>query len=109
MLLFDENLSPRLSKLIGNAFPGSKHVKDFDLESASDEQICTCAVQNKLTIVTQDNDFINRSSIKGHPPKIIHIAIGNSTTAQICKLLLTYSKNIQSFLENPEESYFIID
>lgn len=108
MLLFDQNLSPKLCKLLGNTFPDSKHVQDFRLEAAPDEEIWACATQNSLAIVTQDYDFIDRSSVKGYPPKIIHIGIGNSTTSRIFELLAMNSQNIQSFLKHPEESYFII-
>ena len=35
-LLFDENLSPQLVRLLGDLFPGSVHVRDVRLKAADD-------------------------------------------------------------------------
>jgi predicted nuclease of predicted toxin-antitoxin system len=38
-LLLDQNLSPRLNELLADLFPGSMHVKDVGLESATDDSV----------------------------------------------------------------------
>ena len=38
-LLFDENLSPLLAKMLEPLYPGSVHVRDVNLSRASDEEI----------------------------------------------------------------------
>ena len=38
-LLFDQNLSPSLTEALRDLFPGSLHVKDVALDSASDAAV----------------------------------------------------------------------
>jgi predicted nuclease of predicted toxin-antitoxin system len=38
-LLFDENLSPKLPRLLTTQFPGSLHLRDCGLKGETDEKI----------------------------------------------------------------------
>jgi predicted nuclease of predicted toxin-antitoxin system len=38
-LLFDENLSPNLPRLVMTAFPGSEHVREIGLIGRTDEDV----------------------------------------------------------------------
>ena len=51
--LLDENLSPRLTALLSEPFPGSKHVCDVQLKGKSDRQIWDFASENGYTIVSK--------------------------------------------------------
>jgi predicted nuclease of predicted toxin-antitoxin system len=53
-LLFDQNVSFRVVQQINNVFPEAKHVKDFELQFASDQQIWAFARTNNFSIVTFD-------------------------------------------------------
>jgi predicted nuclease of predicted toxin-antitoxin system len=44
-LFFDQNLSFKLPPSLNSAFPGSKHVKDFDLTRKDDGAICPTFVR----------------------------------------------------------------
>jgi len=68
-LLFDQNLSHRLIEFIRKAFPGTIHVKDIGLDSASDTVIWEFAKKEGFTIIPKDSDFHQRSFLFGHPPK----------------------------------------
>ena len=71
-LLFDENLSWKLLPSVEDLFPGSAHVTQIGLSSAtSDRRIWDFAKQNGFAIVTADNDFVIFGNILGHPPKVI--------------------------------------
>ncbi len=59
-LLFDENLSPKLPRLLADRFPGSNHVRDCGLRGAPDEQIWEYARDHGYTIVSKDSDFYPR-------------------------------------------------
>ena len=56
-LLFDQNISFRIMKVLHEKFSGSTHVKKEGLINASDKQIWDFAKSNEFTIVTQDSDF----------------------------------------------------
>ena len=108
-LLFDQNLSYKLLSSIEEIYPGSKHVKDFDLTEADDDIIWNFAKEQGYVIITKDTDFINRSLLHGHPPKIIQLMIGNCSTDFIKDKLLKEKDIINKFLNSKEESLLIIE
>jgi predicted nuclease of predicted toxin-antitoxin system len=80
-LLFDENLSFHLVRATSRQFPNSRHVRDIGLASADDRAIWEFAKRQRLTIVTFDSDFHERSLLEGWPPKVIWLQTGNTATA----------------------------
>ena len=82
-------------------FPNSKQVRELGLEGMSDDTIWKFAKQNNFTIVTFDSDFFEISNLKGHPPKIIWLRTGNTTTNNIIEILQLKSETIIDFITNP--------
>ena len=104
MLLLDQNLSDRLVPQFAAAFPGSTHVKALGLAEADDTVIWARAAEDGYAIVTKDADFHFRALLKGHPPKVIYLGLGNCTTARIAQLLLANERPIKTFLADPTEA-----
>ncbi|MGI9014287.1 MAG: DUF5615 family PIN-like protein [Phycisphaerales bacterium] len=96
-LLFDENLSPRLVQLLADRFPDSAHVHEIGLGSSADAHIWQAATNGGFAIVSKDKDFYNRSLLRGHPPKVIWLRIGNAGTAMVAQLLERNHAEIESF------------
>lgn len=86
-LLFDQNISYRVLKKLALAFGDSIHVSQLQITDKTDYNIWLHAKQNNYHIVTFDADFFDLSNIYGHPPKIIWLRIGNTTTQAIADLL----------------------
>lgn len=86
-LLFDQNLSPRLSEALSEIFPHSAHVRDKGLATATDREVWDFARSEGFTIVTKDSDFNELVVLKGAPPSVIWIRVGNCTTDAIEQLL----------------------
>ena len=82
-LVFDENLSPRLTAKLVDSFSGSTHVDLCELGSAPDESIWEFAKDNEFTIVSKDTDFHDRNALYGSPPKVIWPRAVNCSTAEI--------------------------
>lgn len=99
-LLFDENISYRIVKKLELDFPGSVQVKRLGLESIEDMSIWNYAKKNEFTIVTFDADFVDIAAIKGHPPKIIWLRTGNTTTNAIAELLRHRKPEIEMFIQS---------
>ncbi len=97
-LLFDQNISFRLTRRIIDLFPESKQVRELGLENATDFEIFEYAKRNDYAIVTFDSDFCDLNIIKGFPPKIIWLRTGNTTTKNIEKLLRNKQGLIEIFL-----------
>ena len=103
-LLFDQNLSFKLIDITANAFPDSRHVKDFDMIRASDAAVWSFAKENDFAIVSKDADFANLAFLHGQPPKLIYVRVGNCPTEEIRQLLLDAQSAILEFLNDPIES-----
>ena len=80
-LLLDENLSERLLPLLSDRFPCSTHVRMVGLGGASDTVIWEWASQQRMMLVTKDEDFLDLSVARGVPPKVVCLAIGNASNA----------------------------
>lgn len=82
-LLFDENLSPSLVERLHDIFSGSAHIRDVGLKGADDADIWAFAAANGFVIVTKDDDFREMSVLRGAPPKIIVVTLGNCSSAEL--------------------------
>ncbi len=103
-LLFDQNISYRISKKLKLRFPGCKHVSECGLQNHEDFDIWIYAKKNDFAIVTFDSDFFEISLINGHPPKIIWIRTGNLSTTELVDLIEKRHSEINSFLGSAEET-----
>ena len=107
-LLFDQNLSPRLPRLLADIYPDSVHVRDIGLRDADDLTIWQYAGLQGYTIVSKDSDFQQRSLLVGWPPKFIWLRVGNCTVAKTETLLRTYSAAIHTFDLDDSKSHLML-
>jgi predicted nuclease of predicted toxin-antitoxin system len=56
-LLIDNALSPALAERLNAAGHDTAHVRDYDMQAASDEEIFARAQQEQRVIVSADTDF----------------------------------------------------
>ncbi|MCZ4225305.1 DUF5615 family PIN-like protein [Pedobacter rhodius] len=103
-LLFDQNISYRIIKLLEAEFSGCNQIRQLKLENKSDKEIWTFAGQNNFTVVTFDADFYEFSNLYGHPPKIIWLRFGNNTTLGIANALVEKKQLINDFIKQDEFS-----
>ena len=86
-LLVDENLSPKLVTLLADIFPASVHVAQVGLAMAPDSAVWEYATQHGFAIISKDEDFRHLSFLRGAPPKVIGMNIGNCSTKELAALL----------------------
>jgi len=84
------------------------HVKWLDIHQGSDQEIWEFASSNSFAIITKDTDFVDLARSSGLPPKVIWIAIGNSSTTEIEHTLRAHSAQLFRFLESSDESLYVI-
>jgi predicted nuclease of predicted toxin-antitoxin system len=87
LLLFDQNMSPRLVERLADIYPDSVHVSTLGMGKAMDIEIWQYARDNDYMIVTKDADFSELGVVNGFPPKIIWIRRGNCSTQEIETIL----------------------
>ena len=107
-LLFDENLSPKLPRILSTDFPESIHVRDCGLKGFPDEDVWEYARNNGFTIVSKDSDFYQRSLLYGHPPKLVWLRIGNCNRDILVALITKYREQIYLLESSPSESILVI-
>lgn len=103
-LLFDQNISQRIIKLLEADFLACDQIRRLKLENKSDKEIWTFAGQNNFVVVTFDADFYEFSNLYGYPPKIIWLRVGNNTTYEIAEVLIMKKQLINDFIEQDEFS-----
>ena len=107
-LLFDENLSPKLPRLLAALFPGSLHPRDVGLKGATDEDLWEYARANAFTIVSKDSDFYDLALLYGSPPKFVWLRVGNCTRDRLVTLIATHEQDIRALDADPFESVLVL-
>ncbi len=107
-LLFDQNLSPRLPRLLADIYPASLHIREVGLRDADDLAIWEYALDQGYAIVSKDSDFQQRSLLYGAPPKFIWLRVGNCTVKRIEALLRSYSAAIHTFDLDDSKSHLML-
>jgi predicted nuclease of predicted toxin-antitoxin system len=102
-LLFDHHLSRKLATRLADIFPESSHVALHGLDAADDLIIWTFARNNGYTIVTKDSDFNDVATLRGAPPKIIWLRIGNCTTTEAEQTLRGHAVVLHHFFTSPTD------
>jgi predicted nuclease of predicted toxin-antitoxin system len=99
-LLFDENLSTTLPHELRAEYPESAHVLTLGLGGTSDRVVWERAAVDGFVLVTKDQDFQRLSVLRGAPPKVIWVRLGNCATADIVRLLHFRRDQITAFVES---------
>ena len=101
-LLFDQIISFRIVRKVEDFLPLASQVRLLGLENSKDSDIWDYAKANDFTIVTFDTDFYDISLIKGTPPKIIWLRIGNTSTTNLVECLKINYQLILEFINNAD-------
>jgi predicted nuclease of predicted toxin-antitoxin system len=107
-LLFDENLSARLIADFAAEFPGSTHVHTVGLAGATDLAVWTYARDQACTLISKDDDFRHLSLVRGAPPKVIVLRVGNASTDQVEAFLRGRLLWIKNFELSAQESLLVL-
>jgi predicted nuclease of predicted toxin-antitoxin system len=108
LLLFDQNISPRLVERLADLYSGAVHVEMLGMGNALDVEIWQYAHDNDHIIVTKDADFSELGLIRGFPPKIVWIRRGNCSTKDIETMMRENYSAIIALSDNPETGILTI-
>ena len=70
-----------------------------------DNEIITIAIKQKRIIVTKDNDFFDYFFLKGAPPKVLLLELGNISNADLIDIL---NKNLAKIKKSFEKGANLI-
>ena len=77
------------------------HVATSGLDRATDLSVWEHARERGLAIVSKDSDFSDLAMLRGTPPKVIWLRIGNATTREAQAVLSGNQPQIETFLADP--------
>jgi predicted nuclease of predicted toxin-antitoxin system len=103
-LLLDQNLSYKLVDRLADVFPGSTQVRLLGFARYSDSELWYYARTHGFVFVTKDEDIPELALLRGSPPKVVWVRIGNSTTQAVERLLRANVDVIRAFLDDPERT-----
>ena len=106
-LLFDHNLSHKLVEYLDDIFPGSEHVRNVGLREAADHVVWEYAKSRGFAIASKDEDFHQLSFLRGTPPKVVWVKLGNCTTGDVERVLRENRPNLLEF-DNDEDAAFMV-
>ena len=78
------------------------------MRGATDLAIWDYARANDYAIVTKDDDFRALAFVRGAPPKVIWLQIGNASTTDIATALRASVLEIATFGTNPVEALLVL-
>ena len=85
--LIDAQLPPGLAKFIQENGHEALHVTEINLGRHDDVQICDYARLNGYTILTKDQDFMDRWLISREKAPVVLIRLGNCTNRALWQWL----------------------
>ena len=103
-LLLDHNISHKLVARLADVFPGSSQTRLLNLGRTNDPQLWLIAKTNDYIFVTKDRDVAELAVLRGTPPKIIWLRMGNSRSAVIEQALRSNLDRIAGFVSDPERA-----
>ena len=107
-LLFDENLAPRLVTALADLYPGSAHVREVGLAGTADLAVWEYAGAGGFLLVSKDEDFHRLSVLRGFPPKVVWIRLGNCSTSEIELLLRKRFEQVMTFAAHEEAAFIAL-
>lgn len=107
-LLFDEPLSEELIELLHDLFPDSLHVRQIGAGGVADAVIWDLARERDCLLVTKDEDFHRLSVLRGAPPKVIWVRLGNCTTQDVADLLRQHYESVRRFAKQDEATFLAL-
>jgi predicted nuclease of predicted toxin-antitoxin system len=96
-LLLDQNLSRKLIPELQGRFPGSSHVLLLGMHKAADSDIWYYAQHHGFSLVTKNTDMVDLCVLRGAPPKVLWLRMGNCTTQTVREVLAQNAERIRRF------------
>jgi predicted nuclease of predicted toxin-antitoxin system len=84
----DAQLSPAIARWISSEFPVEAiPIRDVGLRDASDREIFLAAKKASVVVMTKDSDFLRLQAELGSPPQVIWLSCGNTSNANLARIL----------------------
>lgn len=100
--LVDAQLPPALARALTAAGHPSQHVANVGLLQSDDDAIWQYAMDNRLAIVSKDEDFAMRRLLEASGPQIVWLRVGNCSNRELLAWFMPLLKDIAARLQQRE-------
>lgn len=90
---------------LADVFPGCFHVRLLSVGGSADAAVWQLAREHNCLLVTKDEDFHRLSVLRGAPPKVVWLRLGNCATEDVARLLRQRADDIRRFEAQGEETF----
>jgi predicted nuclease of predicted toxin-antitoxin system len=101
-LFFDHHLSHKLVAKLADIFPDSSHTRLLGFSRTSDSDLWWYAKRHEYILVTKDEDIPELAVLRGAPPKVVWLRLGNCKTAVVERLIRRNVLRIQQLADDDE-------
>jgi predicted nuclease of predicted toxin-antitoxin system len=107
--IVDTQLPPSLSlKFLKAGFDAVHTTNYINGHLMNDKEIRRIAVAENRIIVTKDSDFFDYFILRGAPPKVLLLEIGNISNSQLFSIIDTNITKIKNLFEKENTSLIIL-
>ena len=101
-LFLDHNISHKLIARLADIFPESTQTRLLNFGRTNDPQLWLFAKTHGYIFVTKDSDVAELAILRGAPPKVIWLRMGNCKTDVVEHTLRTNIRIIEDFVDDPD-------
>ncbi len=108
--IVDTQLPPSLIKIFQKHKIDAIHTTYFpDGHLLNDVQIIKIAFEQNRIIITKDSDFFEYFLLRGAPPKILFLEIGNIKNAELFRLIDEKIPSVRDFYLHQKAEFILLD
>ena len=102
--LVDTQLPPSLAKFFKKKGLNATHVINYPLrEFTSDQEIIRISTKEERIVVSKDRDFFDHYILKGYPPSVLLLQLGNIKNHDLFSFLdYNFDVITKLFTDNPQ-------
>jgi predicted nuclease of predicted toxin-antitoxin system len=101
-LLLDHNLSHKLVARLADVYPDSTQTRLLGFQRTSDSELWFYARTHGYIFVTKDRDVAELAVVRGGPPKVVWLRVGNCSAAYVEQTLRVHVGAIRDLLNDPQ-------
>jgi predicted nuclease of predicted toxin-antitoxin system len=101
-LLLDHNLSHKLVDRLADLYPGSTQTRLLRFSRSGDSELWFYARTHGFVLVTKDSDIAELAVLRGAPPKVIWLRMGNCSARSVEDALRANVTRIEEFAATEE-------
>jgi predicted nuclease of predicted toxin-antitoxin system len=101
-LLLDHNLSHKIAIRLADVYPESTQTRLLNFGRTGDSELWFYARTHAYILVTKDRDIAELAVLRGAPPKVVWLRIGNCSAAAVESMLRRNYDAIEELVAAPD-------